>query len=75
MIFRDAFSEAVQGARIAAPTIQPGAYVDYQFHGLRIVYPSGSSSGFTPSDADKAAEWAIVFPIEAPKRDKWGRTI
>lgn len=60
MKYREAFSEAVQGARVTAPTIQDGAYVDYQFAGLRIVYPSGSNSGFTPTEADEAAEWSIV---------------
>lgn len=84
MTFDEAFSEAVQGARISSLTIQNGAYVDYQFNGLRIVFPSGSNSGFSPTDADRAAEWTIDTmdpptvplqdrkPAPAPNVGKWG---
>lgn len=82
MNWNEAFSEAILGARITAPTIQTGAYVDYQFNGLRIVFPSGSNSGFSPTDADKAAEWTVdtMDPPMVPLQDrpqpanvgKWG---
>lgn len=61
-----ALSLAVCGYRVRATNMQPGAYVDYNFNGWRINFPGGSSSGWTPRDIDKAAEWVEV-PIEAPK--------
>lgn len=61
-----ALSLAVCGYRVRATNMQPGAYVDYQFNGWRVNFPGGSSSGWTPRDIDKAAEWVEV-PIEAPK--------
>lgn len=76
MTFDEAHSEAVLGARITSQSIQVGAFVDYQFNGLRIVFPSGSHSGFSPTEADRNADWNVVpmgFERFAPKRDKWGR--
>lgn len=61
-----ALSLAVTGYRVRATNMQPGAYVDYQFNGWRINFPGGSSSGWTPRDIDREAEWVEV-PIEAPK--------
>lgn len=61
-----ALSLAVCGYRVRATNMQPGAYIDYQFSGWRINFEGGSSSGWTPRDIDKAAEWVEV-PIEAPK--------
>lgn len=81
MKYREAVSEAIQGARIVSPSIQAGAFVDYQFNGLRIVYEGGSSSGFRPTAADEMADWTIqeldtVKAVdEPPSRDKWGRPI
>lgn len=86
MKWEEARSEAYLGARISSPTIQTGAYVDYQFNGLRIVFPSGSHSGFRPTDADEAADWTVddlapparpaqyrlpVHPLP-PNVGKWG---
>lgn len=60
MTYDEAVSEAVQGARITCDQIQSGAFVDYQFAGLRIVFPSGDHSGFHATDKQRAAEWSIV---------------
>ncbi len=60
LTYQHAFAEAIQGARITSNTIQEGAFVDYQFDGLRIVYPSGSHSRFRSTPADEAALWSIV---------------
>jgi hypothetical protein len=60
MNFEEAVSAAILGDRVRPDTFTTAAYVDYQFNGLRIVYPSGSHSGFTPTDADKAANWVVV---------------
>jgi len=79
MKFEEARSEAVQGAWVRCNDMQPGSYVSYDFSGLRINFPGGSSSGWTPRDRDFEAEWEICGPPEAPRlepkpqRDKWGR--
>lgn len=76
-----ALSLAVCGYRVRAANMQPGAYVDYQFAGWRINFPGGSSSGWTPRDIDREAEWVEV-PIEMPgvvsreqaeAKGKWGQ--
>lgn len=65
MTYDEAVSEAVQGARVTCDQIQSGCFVDYQFAGLRIVFPSGDHSGFHATDKQRAAEWSIV-PVEVP---------
>ncbi len=71
MTFDEARSEAVAGARITSLSIQRGAYVDYHFNGLRVNYPSGSNSGFSPTDADFREDWSIV--PDSPKEGGWVR--
>lgn len=66
MTLDEALSEAVCGARVRATNMQPGSYIDYNFNGWRINFEGGSSSGWTPRDIDREAEWVEV-PIEAPK--------
>lgn len=78
MNYREAFSEAVQGERVTCDRLGEGVYIDYQFNGLRINHPHGGSSGFTPRDADIAAEWRVVLlepptrPAPAPAGNAWG---
>lgn len=76
-----ALSLAVCGYRVRATNMQDGAYVDYQFAGWRINFPGGSSSGWSPRDIDREAEWVEV-PIEMPgvvsreqaeAKAKWGK--
>lgn len=72
MNFAEARSEAVQGAWIRHDGMAEGSYISYNFAGLRINFPH-SSSGWTPTDADLAADWTICGPMEAPKPrpDPW----
>jgi hypothetical protein len=67
MTFDEAYSEAIQGAWVRAVDMQPGSYISYNFNGLRINFEGGSSSGWTPRDRDRKAEWEICGPPEVPK--------
>ncbi len=75
MTLDEALSEAILGARVRCVTMQPGAYIDYNFNGWRINFEGGSSSGWTPRELDEQAEWVEV-PIGQPKPlDSWGRPL
>jgi hypothetical protein len=63
--FAEARSEAVQGAWIRHDGMAEGSYISYAFSGLRINFPH-SSSGWTPSDDDLAADWTICGPTIEP---------
>lgn len=74
MTFDEALSEAIDGARVRATNMQPGVFIDYQFSGWRINFPSGSSSGYSFKDIDKVSEWELWQEPEAPKlpeRSPW----
>jgi hypothetical protein len=71
MTFDEALSAAIEGERVRADDMQPGSYVDYHFNGWRRNFAGGASSGFTPTELDRAANWSIFEP--EPKRDAWGR--
>lgn len=79
MRFEQARSEAIDGAHVRATDWQPGKFVSYAFAGLRVNFVGGSSSGWTPQEADLAADWEICGPIDntptPPLRDKWGRPV
>jgi hypothetical protein len=79
MTYDEAYSEAIDGAWVRATDMNPGVYISYNFDGLRINHPGGSSSGWHARDIDRAAEWEICGPPEAPcpepKPDKWGRPV
>lgn len=67
MKYEDIWSHVVDGFKVRCERLQAGAYVDYQFNGLRINFPSGSSSGYTPREEDMAVEWSLVpDEIELP---------
>lgn len=85
MTLDEAQSEAVQGAWLTADHFGPGTYLSYNFDGWRINFKGGSSSGFSPRDEDRAADWRVCGPEPEPqpaaskwgaptKRDAWGRT-
>lgn len=63
MTLDEATSEAVLGARVTSDSIQAGAYVYYNFNGLRIAFPCGSSSGWSPSDGQRAADWRFADAV------------
>lgn len=73
MTYDEAFREAVCGAWVRPVDLQAGAWISYDFDGLRINFPGGSSSRWHASDSDMQAVWQLIGP-EEPKRDKWGRS-
>lgn len=75
MTYDEAFDAAVLGDRVRADNMGEGVYVDYNFNGLRINFPGGSSSGWTARDIDEAANWSIVPLASEIKRDSWGRIV
>jgi hypothetical protein len=75
MTLDEAMSAAVDGARVRRLTMQPGAYVDYQFNGWRINFANGDGSGWRPTEVDEAAEWEVVPFASEVAKDAWGRPI
>lgn len=66
-----ALSEAVLGERVRAVDMPEGVYIDYQFNGWRINFPSGSSSGYSIKEHDKTVEWEVWVKPE-PVNVGWG---
>ncbi len=80
MTYDEAFRECIYGAWVRPVDLQEGAWISYNFDGLRINFPSGSSSGWHASEADMQAVWQLIGPPDAPitksdKRDKWGKPL
>lgn len=75
LTYDEAYEAAVCGYRVRCDRLQEGAYVDYQFNGLRINFAGGSSSGFTARDEDIGSPWSIVPLASEVKRDSWGRPV
>lgn len=64
MNYREALSEAVAGERVRAVDMPEGVYIDYQFNGWRINFPSGSSSGYSSKPHDETVEWEVYVKPE-----------
>ena len=64
MTLDEALEAAVLGERVTSDTLQPGAWIEYNFAGWRKEWPSGSGCDFRPDDRDRAAEWRIVGACE-----------
>lgn len=67
MNLAEAWEAAVGGENVRQVDLQPGAFIDYNFSGLRINFPNGSSSGYRTKPEDETAEWEIVKKVEG-----WG---
>ncbi|WLJ71225.1 hypothetical protein [Sphingomonas phage Birtae] len=86
MTLDEALSEAVQGARVTAPHMQPGCYVEHSFsRGFLRCWPvdrpdeepSRTQCDFRSHEGDEKAVWRILTPEEQyPPKPKvtggWG---
>lgn len=72
MNLSEALSEAVLGARVRHPTMQPGSFIDYAFNGWRINFPSGSQSGWRATCEEPVDGW-VIQPVGTPARSSWGQ--
>lgn len=79
MNLQQAWEAAVGGENVRQVDLQPGAYIDYNFAGLRINFPNGSSSGYRTKPEDETVEWEIYKKpegwasfVETPKPVKQG---
>jgi hypothetical protein len=67
----------VDGERVRHADLQPGVYIDYNFSGLRINFPNGSSSGYATKAEDETVEWELVkqgwgsYEPPKPKVEGW----
>lgn len=68
MNFNEARSLAISGHRVRAIDMQPGAFVYYDFAGLRIDV-GGNSSGWSPKPHDEEVEWEDIPYVEVDPMD------
>lgn len=86
MTLDDALSEAVAGARITAPHMQPGCYVEHSFsRGFLRCWkvdrpedePNRTQCDFIAHDGDRTADWRILtseeqYPPKPKLTGGWG---
>ena len=86
MTLDEALSEAVQGARVTAPHMQPGCYVEHSFsRGFVRCWPVDrpdeepirTQCDFRRHEGDEAAEWRILesaeqYPPKPAIKGGWG---
>lgn len=86
MTLDEALSQAVEGARVTAPHMQPGCYVEHSFsRGFLRCWrvdtpdeePNRTQCDFIPHDGDRAAVWRILerdeqYPPKPKLTGGWG---
>lgn len=86
MILDEALSQAVEGARVTAPHMQPGCYVEHSLsRGFLRCWkvdkpedePNRTQCDFIPHDGDRAADWRILeseeqYPPKPKLTGGWG---